>query len=260
MGALILAAFAEYKIVSTSYSLSIADGSHVLVNNSAILVGNLNTTTAPISLPSNGTNGTKLFYRMITPTVAKVEVSSRANFIGARFSDVESSNTTSKAYYYGVWEYPWHGGLANRDIAFDLKGIGNNNGINWASARAPFFLSSSGYGIYTDTLKMGSYDFSTPGEVQFIFNSSSLVYYVILPQKWNDEEDGGLKSVIEQYTAISARAEIPPTSGLGPTFWSDDAEKDFAPGVTNAEENFYDVVNHLYDNQIHASSMFADRP
>lgn len=109
--------------------------------------------------------------------------------------------------------------------------------------------------MYADTLFMGNYDFSQPGLAQFIFNASSLVYYIILPEKSND-----FKSILTQYIAkLSTPIELPPDSGYGPTYWSDDFEEDFHGDVMNAQENYYDVVNHLYYNQIHATSMFADR-
>lgn len=154
-----------------------------------------------------------------------------------------------------MWEYPWFDSLTNANVSFDLKGLGNSEGANWQNARAPFFFTSAGYGVYADTLDMGSFDFSTAGQAQFIFNTSSLVYYIILPTT-----PGNFKSIIETYTGLSSRIEMPPDSGFGPTFWSDNFEQDFHNGVTNAEENYYDVINHLYYNQIHASAMFADRP
>ncbi|KAF2682523.1 glycoside hydrolase family 31 protein [Lentithecium fluviatile CBS 122367] len=246
LSALVSSALCEYEIkLNPSSGLLITDGNKTLVNNSAILSGSSNTTVVSLK-----TNTTGLTYTFLTPTVAKVTLNTSSAFHGARFSTASPST-----HFYGVWEYPFNGRVDNKNVSFDLKGVGNNVGINWSNARAPFFLTSSGYGVYTDTLKMGNYDFRTPGEVGFVFNSSSLVYYIILPEK-----TGELKSVIEQYTALSARSEIPPTSGLGPTFWSDDFTQDFHGSVSNAQENIQDVVNHLYAERIRATSSFADRP
>lgn len=244
LGVLAHYVFCDYRIIlPNSYSLLITDGNNTIVNNSAILTGNHNTTT-------NTLNATReLSYAFLTPTVAKIIINSSLPFNGARFSAPETTQ------FYGVWEYPFSKRIDNSNIAFDLKGVGSNVGINWSNARAPFFLASTGYGVYADTLKMGSYNFTTPGNAQFIFNSSSLVYYIILPK-----ENRGLKSVIEQYTELSARSEMPPISGFGPTFWSDDFTLDFHGNVSNAQENIRDVVDHLYTNQIRATSIFADRP
>ncbi|KAF2277471.1 uncharacterized protein EI97DRAFT_441518 [Westerdykella ornata] len=237
--------YSNYTISFTpEYGLVISTGNRRIVHNSAILAGNHNTTVTALTNSSKG-----LAYSLITPTIAKVELNTFSAFHGARFT------TEPDAHFYGVWEYPFNYQITNKDVSFDLKGVGSNVGINWVNARAPFFLTSAGYGVYADTLRMGSFDFTTPGQAQFIFNSSTLVYYIILPTQEND-----YKSIIEQYTPLSARSEIPPTSGLGPTFWSDDFTQDFHGSVSNAQENIYDVLNHLYDNEIRATSVFADRP
>ncbi|KAI9690866.1 MAG: hypothetical protein M1822_008485 [Bathelium mastoideum] len=241
------------SVSSTSpYSLSVSSGKEVLVRNSAILTGNNNYTAPSVSASESGSivnHGGRISTSKLSHTVFKVEVNTTNRYVGARFS------TENDASFYGVWEYPWYQRLDNANITFELEGVGNSDGVNWDNARAPFFFTTAGYGVYTDTLEMGSYDFSTPGQVQYIFNSSSLVYYIILP-----ESAGDFKSILSQYTALSAHIEMPADTGYGPTFWSDDFEEDFHAGVHNAQENYYDVVNHLYNYQIHATSMFADRP
>ena len=230
---------------SAPYSIVLEDSHNVVVNNSAILAGSTNSTARPVAASSSSDIVT---YSWLTPCVVKVQVNTDTNFVGARFSASEDD------LFYGVWEYPWFDQITNTNVEFDLKGVGNSDGVNWSNARAPFFITSAGYGVYADTLEMGSFDFSTPGEAQFIFNSSSLVYYIIFP-----ESQRNYKSIIQEYTAISSRIEMPPDSGYGPTFWSDDFEEDFHGSVSNAQENYYDVVNHLYYNEIRATSMFADR-
>ncbi|KAF1993805.1 glycoside hydrolase family 31 protein [Amniculicola lignicola CBS 123094] len=243
--AAIFPAFSAYEIKLTiGNGLIVTDGNRTIVSNVALLTGSKNTTTSALK---NTTQG--LSYRFITPTIVKVQLNTTNNFHGARFSDSPNAHT------FGVWEYPFNNQITNKGVSFDLKGVANNPGINWANARAPFYFSSAGYGVYADTLKMGSYDFSTPGEVQFIFNSSSLVYYIILPTSPNN-----FKSIIEQYTGLSARSEVPPISAYGPTFWSDDFTQDFHGNVTNAAGNILDVVDNLNEHEIRASATFADRP
>ena len=224
------------------FSIIINNGNGI-VNNSAILTGSTNSSTSPIT-----NNNGQVTYTNLNANIVKVEVTTNFSFIGAQFS------VSSTDLFYGVWEYPWFDQITNTNVEFDLKGVGNSDGVNWSNARAPFFITNAGYGVYADTLEMGSFDFTTPGQAQFIFNTSSLVYYIILPA-----EEGDYKSIIEEYTALSARIEMPPDSGFGPTFWSDDFEQDFHGSVSNAQENYYDVVNHLYYNEIRATSMFADR-
>ena len=233
------------------YSIVLESGHEIMVNNSAILAGATNSTAIPVTASSSGVisnNGGKITYERINSQVVKVQVNTDSDFVGARFSVCDDE------LFYGVWEYPWFEQITNTNVEFDLKGTGNSDGVNWSNARAPFFITNAGYGVYADTLQMGSFDFTTPGQAQYIFNASTLVYYIILPSS-----PGNYKSIIEEYTALSSRIEMPPDSGYGPTFWSDDFEEDFHGSVSNAQENYYDVVNHLYYNEIRATSMFADR-
>lgn len=122
-------------------------------------------------------------------------------------------------------------------------------------AGAPFFLTSAGYGVYIDTLAMGLFDFSNPSSTRFVFNSSSLTIYLIFPTA-----DDDFKSILTQYASLSSYIFMPPDSAYGPIIFSDNWETDFHGDVSNAQENYYDVINHLHDNQIRASAMFADRP
>ncbi|KIW88395.1 uncharacterized protein Z519_10964 [Cladophialophora bantiana CBS 173.52] len=236
---------------TTPFSLTVTSNQGVTVINKAILGGGTNNTASPVSASNDGvvSNSRGLIdWSLIQPNVVKIQYNSTFAFSGAQF--VAEPNES----FYGVWEYPWNDSLTNNGVEFDLKGVGNSVGVNWDNARAPAFYSSAGYGVYADTLDMGSFQFSS-GQTQFIFNTSSLTYYIILATS-----PGDYKSIIETYTGLSARITMPPDSGYGPTFWSDNFEVDFHGSVSNAQENYYDVVDHLYYNQIHATSMFADRP
>ncbi|KAL2216669.1 glycosyl hydrolases family 31-domain-containing protein [Thermoascus aurantiacus ATCC 26904] len=212
----------------------------------------VNASVSAIDVSQDGkiaNGGGTVSWSCISPSVTRIEIKSSKPYVGARFTN------SDREYFYGVWEYPFSGSLINSNVSFDLKGVGNNVGINWSNARAPFFISSAGYGVYADTPHMGSFDFRTPGVCQFVFNTSSLTYYIITSQREND-----FKSIIKDYTGLSARSTMPPDSAYGPTFYSDDFEQDFHGYVQNAQQNYYDVVDHLYFNQIHGSALFADRP
>lgn len=233
-------------------SLTISSTSGAIVYNSAILAGLTNDSTSSVSASASGVitgNGGQITWSTILPNVVKVQVTSTEPYTGAQFSVAHSD------LFYGVWEYPWNDELTNTNVTFELLGVGDEEGVNWSNARAPFFITTAGYGVYADTMAMGTFDFTKPTTAQFVFNTSSLTYYIILPQS-----QGDYKSIIETYTGPSARVEMPPDSGYGPTFWSDNFEQDFHGYVSNAQQNYYDVIDHLYYNQVHATSMFADRP
>lgn len=243
---------ASIAVASTHpFGLNITYGGQS-VSNSAILVGSSNSSVSHISTNEHGQiskSGGSVSATLVSPRIAKISVNTTSSFIGARFS------TANKSDCYGVWEYPWSNRLGNAGVSFQLKGVGFAEGVNWANARAPFFFTDAGYGVYTDTLEMGNYDFSNPGSVEFVFNTSSLVYNVIFPETRKD-----YKSLLTAYGELSSTVSMPPDSGYGPTYWSDDFNQDFHGTVSNAQENYFDVVNTLYANQIHATSMFADRP
>ncbi|KUJ17467.1 uncharacterized protein LY89DRAFT_733318 [Mollisia scopiformis] len=231
---------------TTPVPILITANGQAIVNNIAVLVGNTNTSLTPIT---SSTEGVELSWQPLKNHVIKIEVETNYTFVGAQFTIPEEDK------FFGVWEYPFNGQLDNSNASFEDIGVGNEDGINWSNARAPFFITTAGYGVYTDTLSIGSYDFSSPNMARFVFNSSSLVYYIILPKT-----EGDFKSIIKEYTALSARIEMPPDSAYGPNFWSDDFEQDFHGNATNAQENYFDVIDHLAANQIRATSMFADRP
>lgn len=244
----------QTRIGALPFFLFLNAGNKTVVVNDGVVGGNSNTTFSLLStdatgsITNNETSGT-ITSKLITPSIARVEVNTSSSYVGARFAIAKDE------IIFGLWEYPWNGTLLNKDLIFDLKGVGNTDGISWSNARAPFFMSSQGYGVYADTLSMGSYDFTQPFHCQFVFNASSLVYYVIL----SEGSRTNFKSILTQYMNISSKIEMPPDSAYGPTFWSDDFKQDFHDGVSNAEENVMDVVEKLQENQIHATSIFDDR-
>ena len=225
----------------------------VSVDNTAILVGDTNRSAVPVSASADGAitdNGGQISYSIVNPQVARIEINTTSDFVGARFT------TNPDDHFYGVWEYPFlDRELTNTNVTFEIKGVGNARGINWSNARSPFFLSSAGYAIYTDTLAMGTYSFTTPGTAEFTFNTSSLVYYIILPH--TSQKD--YKSLLEAYAGLSNTIAMPPDTAYGPIYWSDDWEQDLH-GLANSQQSYYDVVTHLNDYQIHGTAMFADRP
>lgn len=168
----------------------------------------MNTSTSAIDISRDGkisNDGGTVSWSCISASVTRIEVKSSKPYVGAKFTN------SDQEYFYGVWEYLLSGSLINSNVLFDLKGIGRSEGINWSNARAPFFISSAGYGVYVDTPDMGAYDFNSPGVAQFMFNTSSLTYYIITPQRKND-----FKSIIEDDTGLSARNIMPPDSSYGP--------------------------------------------
>ena len=220
-------------------------------NTHTPFLGPSNTTVETISVSEDGSiedGQGSISWSCISSNVVKIEVKSSQPHVGAEFP------TSDGEHSYGVWEYPWDGNVENTDVSYPLMGVGNSVGINWCNARAPFFFNSAGYGVYVDTSIMGAYDFTNPDVIRFVFDTGSLTYYVIAPEDSTD-----LKGIISEYTGLSTRGVMQPDSAYGPTYYSDNWNEDFHGDVSNAQENYFDVVNHLYHNKIRGAAMFADR-
>ncbi|KAF4303866.1 Glycoside hydrolase family 31 [Botryosphaeria dothidea] len=249
------ASAAQYDISIPSldpYNIKILWGNESVVESIAPLTGTHNYTASPISASDAGaiSNGSgTITSDFLSSTIAKIQINSSSAYVGAEIG------ASSEALRYGVWEYPWDGKVANENVTFEIKGVGEATGVNWCNARAPFFLTNAGYGMYIDTLAMGLFDFSDPASSRFVFNASSLTIYVILPTAPND-----YKSILTQYAELSSYIFMPPDTAYGPIIFSDNWETDFHGDVSNAQENYYDVITHLFDNRIRASAFFADRP
>ena len=107
-------------------SSGVTTGLQTVLERSQVLAGRTNSTVRPVS---NG-NGAKITTRLISPlggrpTAIRVNVKSNFDFVGARFQG-HSDET-----FYGVWEYPWSDKLDDNGVMFDLKGVGNSDGVNW---------------------------------------------------------------------------------------------------------------------------------
>lgn len=245
--------------VGDKYSVEITDGAQyglvvknsddeVVVDNFAFLAGDANDTTRAVG---SNTSAITVKARMISDTAVQVQIQTESKYTGAIFAGNQSTK------HYGVWGYPFNESLTNEDIHFDLKGLQNNKGVKYSSARAPFFMASDGYAVYTDTMSMGSYNFDNDKSVEFIFNSTQLTYYIIMPKEKND-----FKSLITQYAHLSDTTALWSPKAYGPMFWHNDWQRTsgWPTGVENSEEFVRDTVDQLFHNKIRASAIMVDRP
>jgi alpha-D-xyloside xylohydrolase len=227
--------------------LSFSDGGKPLLTNS-LFTGTSNGALSPVPL-SNSKRATtsKAQWSQVSENVVRIDVEGAdpESVTSAAFSFV--ANDT----FYGVWEYPWNGTITNQNLDFEVKGLfGDQPGVNYANARAPFFFTKSGFGVYVDTLQMGRFHFSGT-TANFTFNTPVVSYRVLFNKD--------LKALLMQYANLSSKPQLPPDSGYGPIFWSDNMKEDFHGAVNNSQENYYDIHYHLNSSQIRATAMFADR-
>ncbi|RDW76799.1 uncharacterized protein DSM5745_06791 [Aspergillus mulundensis] len=242
---------------SSPYAFAITNSEgEAVVTNAATLAGKTNTSMTAVSVDSKDT---RISTEFITPSIVRVTTStSTENFLCAQF------NVSTDAKHYGVWSYPFNRSIINDDIAFDIKGLQGNDGINYASARSPFFIDSSGFAVYADTQAMGSYEFPAStsdgqGQISFRFDTTDLTYYIILPR--SDGRDK-FKSLLTQYASLTDPSPLWSPRGYGPMFWHNDFQRESAwpEGVSSAQEFVADVVDKLAGEKVRASAIMVDRP
>ena len=111
-------------------------------------------------------------------------------------------------------------GLDNRGVEADL--LGNRmhkwfDGMRYSSARAPFYLTSAGYGIYVQSLWKGRYQLAVDQQTNFEFDDSELTYFVIYGPSY--------EHILSRYNALAGPSRMPPDWALGPIWWRDDSRR-----------------------------------
>ena len=125
-------------------------------------------------------------------------------------------------HVYGLWEYPFGGSLDNRGAEATFSGPGRQPDVNCASASAPFYVTSHGYGVYAATSAPGSCRVAVAGRTGFRFRDARLQYYLLYGPSY--------AGVMRRYNELAGPAFVPPTWSLGSLWWRDDYHKGLPPG------------------------------
>jgi len=154
-------------------------------------------------------------------------------------------------HYYGIWEYPAGGNIDDRGADRDFLGMRNSRYVHHSSARAPFYMTSSKYGIYVETLADGHYAIAQAGKTSFTFREPQLKYDIIYGPGYAD--------ILNRYNAMAGPAFLPPLWAFGSIWWRDDAHEDLRDAA-NAQEKVVQDADRLRALHIPASAMWLDRP
>src|SRR5215471_1850868 len=154
-------------------------------------------------------------------------------------------------HYYGIWEYPFGGNIENRGADHDFIGLGAERHVHHASARALFYMTSRGYGIYVESLALGHFSIAQAGRTSFSFKDSHLTYDVIYGPSYSE--------VMNRYNAIASPAIMPPLWAFGTIWWRDD-EHDDLRDVANAQDKVIQDADRLRALKIPAAASWLDRP
>ena len=154
-------------------------------------------------------------------------------------------------HYYGLWEYPFGGNIDNRGADHDFVGLGDEQFVHHASARAPFYATSRGYGIYVESLALGHYSVARAGRTSFSFKDSHLTYDIIYGPSYTE--------VMNRYNAMAGPAIMPPLWAFGTIWWRDD-EHDDLRDAANAQDKVVQDADRLRALHIPAAAIWLDRP
>lgn len=107
----------------------------------------------------------------------------------------------------GPREQFFGGGMQNGRFSHRDQTIGVRRNRNWSDGgnpnQAAFYMSTRGYGVFRNTFAPGAYSFTDPVVASHEENRFDAFYFM-----------GGLKQVLEGYTALTGRPFLPPIYGL----------------------------------------------
>jgi alpha-D-xyloside xylohydrolase len=196
----------------------------------------------------NGISGpAEAEFRFISPQVLQATFTFHHGIPG----EIREEFSDQGEHYYGIWEMPISGALDNRSADQDFLGMRPHPGVNYSSARAPFYATSRKYGIYVESTGKGHYSIARDGKTSFSFFDTQLRYDIIYGPSY--------AQIFSRYNAIAGPPVMPPTWAFSSIWWRDDHHDDLRR-VKNAQEKLIEDADRLRQLHIPAGSMWLDRP
>jgi alpha-glucosidase (family GH31 glycosyl hydrolase) len=208
-----------------------------------------NGTTMMATLALSGTSSTaRVSFTVTSPDVVQVLITSNS---GAPSNITEEFDDQGE-HYYGLWEYHVGGGIDNRGADRDMIGFGRLADTSFASGRAPFYVTSRNYGIYTASTARGHYRVAVNDRTSASFDDRQLRYHVIY---------GSYANIFARYNVIAGGSFMPPLWAFDSIWWRDDNHLDRgANGVSTAQALVIKDADMLRSHRIHAGALWIDRP
>jgi alpha-D-xyloside xylohydrolase len=217
----------------------------IWVTDAAVLNKSGNSLTAALTLAGGGK--AQITFTFTRPEVLQINI--RAGDASA--SEVFEEFKDQGEHYYGIWEYPFEGAIDNRNADDDFLGLRRLPDVNYASARAPFYLTSRKYAIYVESTARGHYAVARESRTSFTFAGNNLTYDIIYGPSYAD--------MLQRYNVLGGASLMPPTWAFDSIWWRDDHHHDLRD-VTDAQEKVIDDADRLRKLRIPASAIWLDRP
>ena len=262
-------AFLELKVCEAPFSFEVTDKAtgKVLVQQSStrFTVGGASFPVAsahPVSIAAART----VFDLALSGSDAVCRATfefTRPDILSCTLSGATSTTQVAQEFYdlgeeiFGGFECPPSSSQASLSARNTSQKLAQNLGISQivstASAKAPFYLSDRGYGIYADTDAYGVLSMGSNGRSGFTFDVPELTFHVFR---------GDYASILRNYNEVAGGSFMPPLWALDSIWWKDDDNdaRYFPPGVTNAQGSVLDTAAKLAENRIRAGAILIDRP
>ena len=197
---------------------------------------------------SNTSRKARIQFRFTSPEVLQV----RITYDHGRLENVTETFQDQGEHYYGIWEHV-DGGIDNRGVDQELLGLRHVEDVNYPSARAPFYVTSRGYGVYTQSEARGRYKIAIKGKTVVSFDDDKLQYSILYGPTY--------AQIFQRYNDLCGGSFMPPLWAFDSIWWRDDHHRDWEEnGVKNSQELVHKDADALAGNRIPASAIWLDRP
>jgi alpha-D-xyloside xylohydrolase len=134
-----------------------------------------------------------------------------------------------------------------------MLGLRHLQDVNYASARAPFYVTSRGYGLYVQSEAQGRYAVAVKGGTVVSFDDDRLRYSLIYGPSYLE--------VFRRYNDLAGGSVMPPTWAFDSIWWRDDNHADWEEnGVSSSQALALHDADMLAKHRIRASALWLDRP
>lgn len=197
---------------------------------------------------SDSAHEARIRFRFTSPEVLEVTVT----YDEGRLEGVTETFADHGEHSYGLWEHTG-GGIDNRGVEQQMLGLRHLQDVNYASARAPFYVTSRGYGLYVQSEAPGRYSVAVKGRTVVSFDDAQLRYSLIYGPSYAE--------VFRRYNDLAGGVAMPPTWAFDSIWWRDDNHADWEEnGVSSSQALAIHDADMLAKHRIRASALWLDRP
>lgn len=235
------------EVLRTAQAAFIIDGApHAITTVRAIERGE-RTITLRVGLRDHLAEG-RLTFRFTRPTVVTGEATLQVGVADAfqlLFRDGGDR-------YYGGWSFAPGRQLNLRGVRAAVAGAGPHPHLPHASARAPFYMSSRGYGVYIQSLGAGLLDLAVDGDRAGFRWEGPLVRFHLL---YGPE----MEALLAHYNALAGAPRMPPPWAYGVIWWRRDAHTS-GDLTLDAQGRLAADAEALRRARLPGAAMVIDRP